>query len=131
MQTSAAASEDVTGSDAERAPNVRNELHRARPWSGLLQALHESRLKAAARELRRYRHLNQDGDASLSALRDGAEPAPDAFKSALPAMLTRLLVPILLVGFAAAHVIAAYRIGTAHRLVQSAPSNELIIPAGD
>jgi hypothetical protein len=129
MQISAAASEDVTRSDAECALNVRNGVRRSQLWSGLLQALHESRLKAAARELSRYRHLNQDHD--TSALRNGVELTPEASTSKLSSRLVRLLAPILLVGFAAAHVMAAHQIDAAHRLVQPAPSNELIIPAGD
>jgi hypothetical protein len=94
-----------------------------------VQALHESRVKAAARELSRYRHLNQDSDPSAPRL--DVKLTPEASTSHLPSRLVRLLAPILLVGFAAAHVMAAHQIDAAHRLVHPAASNELIVPAGD
>jgi hypothetical protein len=113
-------------SDPAAVANIRA----ASLWAGFMLTLHDSRHRAALRELHRYHELVQDSRAlCLTARAAVRDPAPES-KAKHGSELHLLM--LLLAGFAIIHGIAEIRLESVHGILQpSSTGAPAILAPGD
>ena len=98
-------------------------------WAGFMLTLHDSRHRAALRELHRYHELVQDSRALCLTARPAVrDPAPES-KAKHGSGLHVLM--LLLAGFAIIHGIAEIRLESVHGILQPSSSGAAVLAPGD